>query len=102
MDVLFGASFSKLEDIGKPFTRCGRTRRYLSYIAGPPVRLYNKYTETVYPLPAGGIVKQWSGRTCSIEDCNFEVWYVFTVAINWYTRLQPLAHAQVVLPVSTP
>ena len=26
MDVLFGSSFSKLEDVGKPFTRCGHTR----------------------------------------------------------------------------
>lgn len=73
MDVLFGSSFSKLEDVGKPFTRCGLTRRYLQYVPGPPVRLYNKYTETVYPLPAGGNVKQWSGRTCSVDGCNFEL-----------------------------
>lgn len=26
MDLLFGASFSKLEEIGKPFTRCGLSR----------------------------------------------------------------------------
>lgn len=26
MDILFSSSFSKLEDIGKPFTRCGFTR----------------------------------------------------------------------------
>jgi DNA topoisomerase-3 len=26
MDVLFGSSFSKLEDVGKPFTRCGLSR----------------------------------------------------------------------------
>jgi DNA topoisomerase-3 len=26
MDVLFGSSFSKLADVGKPFTRCGHTR----------------------------------------------------------------------------
>jgi DNA topoisomerase-3 len=26
MDVLFGSSFSKLEDVGKPFTRCGKTK----------------------------------------------------------------------------
>ena len=42
MDVLFGSAFSKLEDFGKPFTRCGRTRKYLQYIAGPPARLYNR------------------------------------------------------------
>ena len=73
MDVLFGSSFSKLEDAGKPFTRCGLSRRYLQYIPGPPPRLYNKYTETVYPLPIGGVVKQWSGRTCPVEGCNFEL-----------------------------
>ena len=73
MDMLFSSSFSKLEDIGKPFTRCGLTRRYLQYIPGPPERLYNKWTETVYPLPAGGIVKQWTGRTCPVEGCNFEL-----------------------------
>lgn len=26
MDILFGSSFSKLEEIGKPFTRCGLSR----------------------------------------------------------------------------
>ena len=26
MDLLFSSSFSKLEDIGKPFTRCGLTK----------------------------------------------------------------------------
>jgi DNA topoisomerase-3 len=47
--------------------------RYLQYIPGPPPRLYNKYTETVYPLPAGGQVKQWSGRICPVKGCNFEL-----------------------------
>lgn len=73
MDVLFGSSFSKLQDVGKAFTRCGRTRRYLTLIEGPPLRLYNKWTETVYPMPAGGVVKAWSGRSCSVEGCNFEL-----------------------------
>ena len=52
---------------------CLHSRRYLQYIPGPPPRLYNKYTETVYPLPVGGIVKQWTGRACPIEGCNFEL-----------------------------
>lgn len=73
MDLLFGASFSKLEEIGKPFTRCGLTRRYLQFIPGPPQRLYNKWTETVYPLPEGGVVKQWTGRSCPVDDCSFEL-----------------------------
>jgi DNA topoisomerase III len=73
MDMLFGSSFAKLEDVGKPFTRCGLSNRYLQFIPGPPQRLYNKYTETVYPLPAGGTVKQWTGRKCSVPGCNFEL-----------------------------
>jgi DNA topoisomerase-3 len=98
MDVLFGSSFAKLEDVGKPFTRCGKTRyefffrsfadtdgtrisltflfvlrRYLQMIPGPPARLYNKFTETVDPLPAGGSVKQWTGRKCTVPNCNFEL-----------------------------
>lgn len=73
MDVLFSSSFSKLEDVGKAFTRCGLTRRYLQYIPGPPPRLYNKWTEMVYSLPGGGLIKQWTGRTCSVKDCNFEL-----------------------------
>jgi DNA topoisomerase-3 len=27
----------------------------------------------VYPLPAGGEIKQWSGRNCPVEGCNFEL-----------------------------
>jgi DNA topoisomerase III len=47
--------------------------RYLQFITGPPPRLYNRFTETVFPLPAGGVVKQWSGRTCPVDGCNFEL-----------------------------
>ncbi len=73
MDVLFGSSFAKLQDVGKPFTRCGLTRRYLQFITGPPPRLYNKTTETVYVLPIGGEIKQWTGRNCPVDGCNFEL-----------------------------
>jgi DNA topoisomerase-3 len=73
MDVLFDTSFSKLKDVGKPFTRSGLTQRYLQMIAGPPPRLYDAWTETVYALPSGGNVKQWTGRQCALEGCNFEL-----------------------------
>jgi DNA topoisomerase-3 len=71
MDVLFGSSFARLQDVGQPFTRCGKTRRYLSYIIGPPPRLYNKWTEEVFPLPSGGVIKQATGQKCPI--CSFEL-----------------------------
>lgn len=73
MDTLFASSFARLEDAGRPFTRCGLSRRFLSYIEGPPPRLYNKYTETIYPLPMGGAIKQWSGQLCRVEGCGFEL-----------------------------
>ena len=73
MDVLFGSSFARLQDVGKPFSRCGLTRRYLQYINGPPARLYDKRTEAIYPLPAGGVIKQWTGRKCTVPGCSFEL-----------------------------
>ena len=73
MDVLFGSSFSKLADVGKPFTRCGLSRRYLQYIVGPPSRLYNKYTESVYPVPMGGNLKLWNESKCPADGCSFEL-----------------------------
>ncbi len=45
----------------------------MQYIPGPPPRLYNRFTETVYPLPAGGLVKEWTGRKCPVEGCGFEL-----------------------------
>ena len=87
MDVLFSSSFSKLEHLGKPFTRCGFTRRYLQFIEGPPPRLYNKTTEAVYLLPLGGVIKEWGGRTCPVEGCNFEL---CTYAVGQPERSFPL------------
>jgi DNA topoisomerase-3 len=86
MDILFSSSFAKLQDIGKPFTRCGFSRRYLTFITGPPPRLYNKFTETVYPLPVGGTVKEWSGRNCPVEGCNFEL-CTYSGKINCITQI---------------
>jgi DNA topoisomerase-3 len=35
--------------------------------------LYNRFTEEVYPLPTGGVVKEWAGRKCTAPGCNFEI-----------------------------
>lgn len=81
MDVLFGSSFAKLQDVGQPFTRCGKTR-HLSYIVGPPPRLYNKWTEEVFPLPSGGLIKQATGQKCPL--CSFEL-CLYQVSFLWWT-----------------
>jgi DNA topoisomerase-3 len=76
MDDLFSSSFSSLRDrdaSATRFTRCGLTRQYLQYIHGPPPRLYHQSTEQVYSLPSGGTHRQFSGRLCDREGCNFEL-----------------------------
>lgn len=71
MDLLFASSFAALKDAGRPYTRDGFTKQYLTYIVGPPPRLYNRFTETVYPLPVGGACKQLEGQYCPL--CRFEL-----------------------------
>ena len=75
MEELFSTSFATIEAAGQVFTRCGFTKRFLNFIKGPPARLYNKFTETVYSLPQGGAYKQSNGRTCEQPGCNFELVY---------------------------
>jgi DNA topoisomerase III len=65
------ASFDVRAAGGKPFVRCGLTRRYLELIETRPMRLYNPKTEAVYRLPQGGIVKVWKGDMCPV--CKFEL-----------------------------
>jgi DNA topoisomerase-3 len=69
MDHLFSLSFTTLVDSGKPFTRCGKTGRYLKMVESRPQRLYNPFTEEVYNLPQGGEYRI-SGKQCPV--CRFE------------------------------
>jgi hypothetical protein len=67
MDVLFGSSFSKLEDVGKAFTRCGLTRYRFMELAVPYDRLLlaNRFPSTaeqalspIYPRTASSSIQQ--------------------------------------------
>lgn len=73
MEELFGSSFSSIENSGQVWTRCGLTKRFMNFIQGPPARLYNRFTETVYNLPQGGTYSQGNGKLCSTPGCHFEV-----------------------------
>ena len=73
MEELFGSSFSSIESSGQVWTRCGLTKRYMNFIQGPPARLYNRFTETVYNLPQGGSYSQGNGKLCSTPGCQFEL-----------------------------
>ena len=82
MDELFEASFGGGGDgegggggggggpPPKPFTRCGRTGRYLTLLSSRPARLHNALTEEVWALPQGGLYKIYPGEL-SCARCGF-------------------------------
>ena len=82
MDELFEASFGGGGGDGeggggggggpppKPFTRCGRTGRYLTLLSSRPARLHNALTEEVWALPQGGLYKIYPGEL-SCARCGF-------------------------------
>mmetsp|Transcript_10614 Transcript_10614/g.13849 ORF Transcript_10614/g.13849 Transcript_10614/m.13849 type:complete len:473 (+) Transcript_10614:28-1446(+) len=73
MEELFGSSFASIESSGQVWTRCGLTKRFMNFIEGPPARLYNRFTETVYSLPQGGTYSQGNGQMCETPGCRFEL-----------------------------
>ena len=40
MDTLFGSKFERVDDAGKPFSRCGKCGMYMKLIEQRPRRLY--------------------------------------------------------------
>jgi len=71
VDGLFSASFTALADSGKPFTRCGKCRRYMKLVATKPQRLYCPNCEETYAIPPmnGGSVRPVDGeKTCPLDE----------------------------------
>ena len=48
VDTLFQASFTRVADAGKPFSKCGKCNRYMKYIDLRPMRLYCFTCEVSY------------------------------------------------------
>ena len=57
MDELFEAVFSPVAATGKPFTRCGRCRKYMTFMPMRPQRLLCTTCNETYALPQEGTVK---------------------------------------------
>ncbi|KAJ3130531.1 DNA topoisomerase 3-beta-1 [Nowakowskiella sp. JEL0407] len=57
MDELFEATFSPLSSSGKPFSICGKCRRYMHLINLRPVRLHCRTCNETYSLPSNGQIK---------------------------------------------
>ena len=74
MDELFEATFSAAESKGIALSQCGKCDRFMTYYgadAPPPQRLVCTTCDEVHRLPPGGIVRQWSGHRCPLD--NFEL-----------------------------
>lgn len=57
MDELFEATFSPLASSGRPFSKCGKCRRYMHYINLRPARLHCRTCNETYTLPSNGNIK---------------------------------------------
>jgi len=68
MDQLFECSFSSLADSGRPFSRCGKCRRYMKYIMAKPTRLYCQSCDETFALPQNGTIKLYQELKCPLDD----------------------------------
>jgi DNA topoisomerase-3 len=73
MDQLFEVSFSSLADSGRPFSRCGKCRRYMKYVMAKPIRLYCQNCDETWSLPQNGNIKLYQELKCPLDD--FELLY---------------------------
>lgn len=71
MDELFEATFSPLASSGKVFSKCGKCRRYMHFMALRPVRLHCRNCNETYALPSTGSIKLFKELKCPID--NFEL-----------------------------
>ena len=74
MDQLFEVSFSTLADSGRPFSRCGKCRRFMKLVEAKPKRLYCPTCDETYNVPqANGTLKLHQELKCPLDD--FELIY---------------------------
>ncbi|KAL3095009.1 hypothetical protein niasHS_006360 [Heterodera schachtii] len=75
VDALFGDSFTSLADSGKPFSKCGKCRRYMKLVETRPQRLYCPICDETYALPSskGSSIRQHFERACPLDE--FELLY---------------------------
>ena len=74
MDQLFEVSFSSLADSGRPFSRCGKCRRFMKLVEAKPKRLFCSTCDETYNVPqTNGSLKLHQELKCPLDD--FELIY---------------------------
>lgn len=74
MDQLFEVSFSSLASSGRPFSRCGKCRRFMKLVEAKPKRLFCSTCDETYNVPQqNGSLKLHQELKCPLDD--FELVY---------------------------
>ena len=74
MDQLFEVSFSTLANSGRPFSRCGKCRRFMKLVEAKPKRLFCSTCDETYNVPqANGNLKLHQELKCPLD--GFELIY---------------------------
>ncbi|CAI2323605.1 unnamed protein product [Caenorhabditis sp. 36 PRJEB53466] len=76
VDTLFEASFTTLSHAGKPFSRCGKCRRYMKLVQTKPQRLFCPTCQDTYSVPndRGGVLKVIGDHKCPLDDFDIVLW----------------------------
>lgn len=74
MDDLFECSFTKLSESGKPFSKCGKCRRYMKLVEARPVRLFCATCNETFAVPQGGNIKLYQELKCPLDEFELLLW----------------------------
>lgn len=76
VDTLFEASFTTLSDTGKPFSKCGKCRRYMKLVQTKPQRLFCPTCQETYSVPnfKDGVLKVIGDHKCPLDDFDVVLW----------------------------
>ena len=67
MDELFSVSFTTLAESGKPFSKCGKCRRFMKYVPQRPQRLFCNNCNQTYSLPQNGSIQVFKDDRCPLD-----------------------------------
>ncbi|VDN02066.1 unnamed protein product [Thelazia callipaeda] len=75
-NFIFSYSFTSLAASGKPFSRCGKCRRFMKLVAAKPQRLHCLYCQETYSLPSGkdGLLRLHGENRCPLDDFDLIYW----------------------------
>ncbi|EPB73955.1 hypothetical protein ANCCEY_06964 [Ancylostoma ceylanicum] len=70
------ASFTSLSDSGKPFSRCGKCRRYMKLVQTKPQRLFCSTCQETYSVPnfKDGVLRPYGEKKCPLDEFELVYW----------------------------